>query len=532
MSDDELAYLQPGFDLATLTVPRLRSILVSYDIPYPASAKKPQLIQILQDEVLPRSRKILNARARTKRTSRGITDMPSSQEGTVNGDDDEDLMPPPPVPKTPRGRKSKATLAAEAAAQEEAEPATPATNRRTRTPGGRKSTSKHARQSDTETEPERSTPSVRKTRKSTPGPVPVTVGNTSSVQIEEPDLPVKRERHLNNERSPFSDENPFQSGSSPPSESRRVSSSTTRTRKSLGAPSSTDRRKSSSQRRQTASPQAPREQDFEAPSRSTFEFPVSRIKAENEESDGIPVTEEFEPGEELELARERAVQGYSAKDSLPRSKALVRRKNEPTSPVARNSLIGTLTVVLATMGAWYRKEKIEVGYCGVGNPAWSLADNAQVPPAISEALGPTCIPCPQHAYCYPNMEVTCETNYVLQSHPLSLGGTVPWFPPTCEPDGEKVKRIKAVAEKAVEELRDRRATYECGDEVKTPTPETSSSAVAKSNTPKLEVAEEDLKKEVGKLRTKKMSNEEYEDLWQSALGDIIERDEVDVIRDG
>src|ERR1700728_2084937 len=118
MSDDELSYLQPGFDLSTLTVPRLRAILVSHDIPYPSSAKKPQLIQLLTDEVLPRSRKLLSARARTKRTSKGITDVPSSQESsTVAGDDDDGgLMPPPPPPKTPRGRKSKATLAAEAEA--------------------------------------------------------------------------------------------------------------------------------------------------------------------------------------------------------------------------------------------------------------------------------------------------------------------------------------------------------------------------------------------------------------------------------
>ena len=151
MSDDELSYLQPGFDLSTLTVPRLRAILVSHDIPYPSSAKKPQLIQLLTDEVLPRSRKLLSARARTKRTSKGITDVPSSQESsTIAGDDDDGgLMPPPPPPKTPRGRKSKATLAAEAeaaaAAAEDEPPASTVTARDARTPGGRKSTAKHPR---------------------------------------------------------------------------------------------------------------------------------------------------------------------------------------------------------------------------------------------------------------------------------------------------------------------------------------------------------------------------------------------------
>src|SRR5271168_1503373 len=145
MSDDELSYLQPGFDLSSLTVPRLRSILVSHDIPYPASAKKPQLIEILTAEVLPKSRKLLGARARTKRTSRGITDFPSSQDSsTIDGDGDLDgeLMPPPP-PKTPRSRKSKSNLSLEAGIDDDVATATPSTSRRSRTPGGRKSTSKH-----------------------------------------------------------------------------------------------------------------------------------------------------------------------------------------------------------------------------------------------------------------------------------------------------------------------------------------------------------------------------------------------------
>ena len=149
MSDDELAYLSPGFDLASLTVPRLRSILVSHDISYPSSAKKPQLIQLVNDEILPKSKKILSARSRTKRTSKGITDMPSSQEGTVNGDGDEELMPPPPVPKTPRGRKGRTTAVGPSASDEDGASAIPSTSRRT---PGRKSMAKHPRASDTETD--------------------------------------------------------------------------------------------------------------------------------------------------------------------------------------------------------------------------------------------------------------------------------------------------------------------------------------------------------------------------------------------
>lgn len=541
MSDDELSYLQPGFDLSSLTVPRLRAILVSHDIPYPASAKKPQLIELLTSEVLPRSRKLLSARARTKRTSKGITDMPSSQESsTIGGDEDQDgeLMPPPPPPKTPRGRKSKATLAAEAeaaaAAEEDEPPATPVTARRPKTPGGRKSTSKHPRASDTETEAEKPRPSARKTRKSTPGPVPVP--NPPSVKIDEPDRRFKRES-LENGLSPFSDDNPFQSGSSPGSEPRRVSS-TSRTRKPLGPPSA-DGRKSTSSRRQTTSPsQGTREDHFNVPSRSTFEFPVPHIKSETAEQDEIPTTEEFTPEESLELARDKAAKGYSARESLPsRSTALVRRKKKnPANAVTKYAPASILITLLGVFGAWYRKEKMEIGYCGVGKPSWSLAENPQIPIWVTERFQPACEPCPQHAYCYPEMEVSCEPNYVLQAHPLSLGGTIP-LPPTCEPDGEKVKKIKAVADRAVEELRERRAVYECGDGVKGSTAGSSATsaevrAVVKSSQDKLEIAEEDLKKEVAKQRRKGMTADEFEELWRGALGDVTERDEVDVVRDG
>ena len=540
MSDDELSYLQPGFDLSTLTVPRLRGILVSHDIPYPASAKKPQLIQLLTDEVLPRSRKLLNARARTKRTSKGITDMPSSQESsTVGGDDDPDgeLMPPPPPPKTPRGRKSKATLAAEAeaaaAAGDDEASATPLTVRRARTPGGRKSTAKHPRASDTETEADKLHPSARKTRKSTPGPVPVPTH--PSVKIDEPDQRFKRES-LENGASPFSDDNPFQSGSSPASEPRRMSS-TSRTRQSLGAPSA-DRRKSTSRRRQTTSPvQETRDDDYNVPSRSTFEFPAPRVKSETNEQDEIPTTEEFTPEESLELARNKAARGYSARESLPtRSTALVRRKKKPASAVSRYGTASVFFTLLGVLGAWYRKEKIEVGFCGVGKPSWSLADNPQIPAWVTETLQPQCEPCPPHAYCSPNMVVSCEANYVLQPHPFSLGSVIP-LAPTCEPDGEKAKKVNAVLDRAIEELRERRAVYECGDEVKgaaAGTPATSAEvrSVVKSGQEKLAIPEDELKKEIGKQRRKGMSADEFEELWQAALGDIMERDEVDVVRDG
>lgn len=101
-----------------------------------------------------------------------------------------------------------------------------------------------------------------------------------------------------------------------------------------------------------------------------------------------------------------------------------------------------------------------------------------------------------------------------------MNGLIP-IPPTCEPDSEKEKRIKIVADRAVEELRQIRATYECGDR-------TSSTIVSPV---KLEITEDALKETIAKQRRKNMSPEEFEDLWNSALGDIQSRDEVEITQD-
>ncbi|KAI9742951.1 MAG: hypothetical protein M4579_007751, partial [Chaenotheca gracillima] len=114
------------------------------------------------------------------------------------------------------------------------------------------------------------------------------------------------------------------------------------------------------------------------------------------------------------------------------------------------------------------------------------------------------------------MVTKCEPDFVLQPHPLSLGGLVP-LAPTCEPDGEKARKVKAVADRAVEELRERRAKYECGDLI---------DEKNKAVKPSVEISETKLKEAVGEKRRKGMTQSEFENLWQSALGEVLNRDEI------
>jgi len=503
MSDSEVDYLSPSFNPSTLTVPRLRSILVSHDIAYPASAKKSQLIEIFTDQLLPRSRKILAARARTKRTSKGITDMPSSQESTIGeGDDDEDgssAMPPPPLPATSRRRSPRNNGISGTDESSEDLAAAPG---QAKMLSGRRSSNKHARASDTEVsmEPGVKRPLVRKTRRSEITP-------TSAVKVEVNE-PVGRPSL---EGSAFSYDNPFQSGSSPLSGGLR-SISAEKGRKSLGG--SGERRKSSSRRRRTdgvssENSRVKQEDGIVVPTSETFDLPVARLHKPQAEVDGIEAGEEFTPDEQLELAQERAKAGHT--DLVPLRRKRAARSSTTVSKSAPWVVFLTLVVGYA---AWWRHEKIEVGYCGLERPSSMALRNIQLPDWAS-VLQPECESCPQHAYCYTGFEARCEPDFLLKAHPLAIGGIVP-LPPTCEPDGEKVRRVKAVADRAVEELRERRAKWECGGLVD----ETG------KEVPAVEIDEANLKKEVGKKRRRGMGEAEFEELWKGAIGEIVARDEV------
>lgn len=504
---DEYYYLQPGYDLASVTVPRLREILVKHNIGFPSSAKKGDLIEIVQTDLLPQARKLLRDRERVRRTSRGITDVPSSQDGTLDDSDDKEKMPPPPAPKTPRGRKSKTPLN-----QDEVDTA-PKSTRRSKTPSRRR-TAKTPRKSDTETtetEQELIPPSTRKSRKSTtPSATAASVAHTPSVKLR--DDPNKRTSRGDDE-SPFTQDNPFQQGSSPPSESARVPSSS-RTRKSLGAASA---RKSTSRRRTQSPVQVKRE---------SIEFPVSHLSTG---ADGIETTEEFTADARQELGQEMNTDRRIAKS---RNKDIRKLNKKPASRAAKAAPWTVLVGALSALAAWYRQEKVAVGYCGIGAPNWSLTEVENVPSWVHETFQPECEPCPQHAICYPDMKVECEHDFILRQHPLSLNGLVP-FPPTCEPDSEKEIRIKKVADRALQILRNRRAEYECGtgSSSSSSAVEPSSSVVVAPASQKLEISEEALKEVVTKQRRKGMTEDEFDDLWNSALGDIKNREEVEVVVD-
>lgn len=486
--EPELEYLSPSFDPTSVTVPRLRSILVAHNVAYPSSAKKPQLVDLFNENVAPQAHKILSTRSRTKPSTRGITDVLSSQASTVDEDEgDAASMPPPPVPDTTKRVSRRVTRAQ---VDENLGVVRPSEAL------GRRGSSKHARVSDTDTD---ARPPPRRTRHSV----------APTIKLDEPEPePEPAAWRREGADSPFTSDNPFQSGSSPPAEAR--SADRERRRKTLDPREHSEKRMSSASRRRTENvSRQPQQDGIAVPSSKTFDMQVARRKTqEPAETEQLEAGEEFTPEEQLELVRDHAKSGRM--DLVPSRR---RKQHQGPTGIARIAPWAVSLAMLGGLGTVWRQEKLEVGYCGVGRPSTSLA-GVQIPDWAS-MIQPQCEPCPQHAYCYSNLETVCEPDFILKPHPLSLGGLVP-LPPTCEPDSQKARRVKAVADRAVGELRERNAKWECGELVDE----------AGKHIPTADMSEEELKQDMSVKRRKGMSQSEFEDLWKGAIGEVLGRDEV------
>lgn len=534
MSDSEsLDYLQPGFDPWSLTMPRLRSILVTHDVQYPATAKKAQLVEIFNENIVPRSRKILAARARAKRSSKGIVDadsQPDSQETIVAAPSvisDSELMPPPPrstrKPSSRRAESEESSAAGSTSAALHGSPTKKKTSSRSRQRAS-------AATSDTDTAPPTDgdygggalAPPPTSTRKrGRPKKSEVSVRTTD----DEDDEILKRSFESSAADSVFSSDNPFQSGSSPPPvvvPFKSPSAASSR-RKTTGVDVAGGRDttisakvKGSDRRRTDVGLSSGGHGTVERKVSKTIAAPVSRTKtAESKvKPELVEAGEEFTPEEQMDLARQPG--GRDAGKEVAK-----RTKRKKSGGIGLgNAFLILLGALLTAYAAWYRQEKIAVGYCGVGRPATQVIPpeyEDKVPVWLKKLVEPECEVCPPHAYCSSGFVAECEPDYVLRPHPLSLFGIVP-LPPTCEPDGEKVRRVKAVADKAVEELRERRAKFECGELVDADGKPEDSPAIDA----------DDLKEVVSSKRSRRMSKQEFDDLWAAAIGDITSRDEVEV----
>ncbi|EGX93990.1 sister chromatid separation protein (Src1), putative [Cordyceps militaris CM01] len=502
MSDAD-DYLQQGFNPRNVTIPRLRSILVTHGIDYPSTAKKTQLVALVEEHVLPRVPKLRAERARAKRSSLGIVNAGSAQDDGLW--DDDELSPPRPTSRRSKSpRKSSARVKVE-----EEEPATPIfrtepkrSSRASRSVSRQLShgpeddahlyaASVSSRRSSRRTV----TPQIKPEPEPQPEPEPLVEEEEEESEESEEDDTEEEPTQYEEEPSVFTHDNPFQGGSSSPpmqtpSRRRTVSVEPIKSAKS-------DRRRTAVA---TESTRAARRFEMATPPRR-YKKPDHLLEP----------GEEFTPDAQLELEDEAAAGDVAA----IRRQAVVKQKRRGN---IKTPFFVLLMALFGAYLAWFRQEKLAVGYCGLGRPAKQIIPpDIPVPDALLPFIEPECETCPQHAFCYEDYTVRCQDDFILKPHPLALGGLIP-LPPTCEPDSEKARRVQAVADKAVEELRDRRAKYECG--------ELTNEAGEQEDSPT--IAEEELKATVSEKRNKRMNSQEFDELWEAAIGEITGRDEVEV----
>ncbi|KAJ6781963.1 hypothetical protein PWT90_02028 [Aphanocladium album] len=201
----------------------------------------------------------------------------------------------------------------------------------------------------------------------------------------------------------------------------------------------------------------------------------------------------------------------------PGVKAATRAARHKRSKGYRGFFLALATVLLGAYLAWYRQEKIAVGYCGLGRPAKRLIrPNFAVPDLFRPLVELACETCPEHAVCHSNFTVQCREGLHLTPHPLSFGGLVP-LPPTCGP-GTRAQYVQAIIDDVMTEIRNRRAMYECGKPKKPGQGPVSSPAIPES----------ELKAIVGQKSKKHTPRAEFGELWGAAIDRMTRQREVQV----
>lgn len=189
-------------------------------------------------------------------------------------------------------------------------------------------------------------------------------------------------------------------------------------------------------------------------------------------------------------------------------------------------IVGVLLFfILGTaLARWWIIERINAGYCDVGFVNWKPHYSHFTPTKMSDYFDPEyfrdrgsqvldyirpgCQNCPAHAQCYRGFKAVCDPGFVKKQS--ILGHFLP-IRPTCEPDTQKQRRVKAIANKALEILGQRNVDFQCGKY---------------KGENGLDARE--LHDAIHKLTSATLDEDEFQDLWTSAVADIENHDDITV----
>lgn len=190
---------------------------------------------------------------------------------------------------------------------------------------------------------------------------------------------------------------------------------------------------------------------------------------------------------------------------------------------AKNFLYLTLWLSIVgglLYGYWYREQTVLIGYCGQEINQRTIPKSENYPLILSQAgeylddnFKPDCIDCPQHARCFPKLEIACYDDFV----PFA-----PWYykympfidpkAQKCVSDTKKAEKIEIMIDISLDLLRARNANKQCG----------------KSSPDDLDagLSLTDLHNLLLSLKAPYITEEEFEELWARAAIELEKEPEI------
>ncbi|CCD23740.1 Src1p NDAI_0C00790 [Naumovozyma dairenensis CBS 421] len=177
-----------------------------------------------------------------------------------------------------------------------------------------------------------------------------------------------------------------------------------------------------------------------------------------------------------------------------------------------------LLIIPVIIALWYREQRIMVGYCGteVDNRPSLIMRNVDYPyayeidSALQTYLKPECLPCPENAICYSNMEMKCRPKYRLVESRWNLFGLLP-VSASCQRDDQRDQLVSEVVKKSLEFLRTKNAQIECGR---------STDDIGSG------LSEEELYEIFNEARVPWIDDDEFNDIWNQVISNLKEEPEV------
>ncbi|ORX33516.1 Man1-Src1p-C-terminal domain-domain-containing protein [Kockovaella imperatae] len=500
-------YLQPDFDGSSLKVAQLRGILLQHDISLPPSAKKADLVAAFESQVQARASE-LNQSA--KPSSKGIVRVKDGKqvEGTTESEASSDEQP-----KRARGRPKKSTGVS-------VEIPVPRRTRRTEsmTPARTSPPDSPAVEAEEEEEPA----------------IHISVEQTPRAKVKSDTEESKKPKTpRRSEDSGFSDYNPFQSGGEEGSDREK------RRRKSSAGVSA----KKPTQPRY--SEPAPRSDTPSlkrvGPSKDSLKTPP------RDQTDSVGKTPSKTPSK-------IAKPSIATRPAPPAGAPPV--DNRP--PLIAIPLTMLFLILMSSITGW-QKASQEIGFCDTGSSTNNLllartaaieAANSCIARRTAQALDDpsaprvecdvsalpllpfiprpsTCAPCPQHAACANGRFYGCKHEYVYSENPLgevfsALNG-MPFFgprafPPTCRPDTVRKRLIGTLAKEMEKDLARGRGAIVCAGY--------GAEDGRRGPGERFGLEESKLKARYFNRRDPKFTPEQFSEIYDAALADLVEHDDV------